>query len=198
MNSKYVRRLALWAMLASPGLLVGGLLRGPDPEAAGIAPNLCGMIYLSGVLATAVSLRLLGATGKGRGASLLLGLQTTVLLLAMGFDVIEYTAPQLQDTTVYFVTDMAYPLSHLLMIVVGIAILRARVLTGWRRFPAFMCGFALPAFIACAASAGREAGGPVFLTGVTGGFFLLGLAIFTLRRQGSALPAPHASLQPQH
>lgn len=193
-----VRWLAVWAMLASPGLLVAGFLRGDNAGSDGVLPNLCGFVYLSGALAAAVSLRLLNATGKGRGASLLLGVQTIGLVMAMGFDVIEFAAPQLKDTTLFFVTDMAYPASHLLMIVVGISILRARVLSGWRRIPAFLCGLALPAFIACAASVGREFGGPIFVIGVTSGFFLLGLAIFTFRRQEAGLPAPHASLQPQH
>jgi hypothetical protein len=103
------------------------------------------------------------------------------LFLAMGFDVLEYAAPQLRETWLFFITDMAYPFSHLLMIIVAVAIFRAGVWRGWRRIPAFLVGFALPTFIGLSIAFGRENAGFIFPLMVTTGFFTLGLAVFTTK-----------------
>jgi hypothetical protein len=76
---------------------------------------------------------------------------------------------------------MAYPFSHVLMIIVGIAVWRAGIWRGWRIVPAFLCGLALPLFFAGSALVGRENSGWIFIGGVTLGFFLLGYAVRTTR-----------------
>jgi hypothetical protein len=78
---------------------------------------------------------------------------------------------------------MAYPFSHVLMIAVGIAIVRAGVWRGWRRIPAFLIGFALPLFFAASAVFGRENTGWIFIGSVTLGFFALGLAVFNANQK---------------
>jgi hypothetical protein len=97
----------------------------------------------------------------------------------MGFDVLEYVAPQLRGSAIFFITDVAYPFSHVLMIIVGIAAWKTGVWRGWRLVPTFLCGLALPLFFAASAVFGRENSGWIFIGGVTLGFFLLGLAVKT-------------------
>ena len=142
--------------------------------------SLFGVLYLSGALASAVALRRMRVTGSGKGAAILFVVQSIGLVLAMGFDVLEYAVPHMRSTSIIFIiTDIAYPFSHVLMIIVGIAIWRGRVWSGWRLLPAFLVGFALPSFFTAMALIGQERGGWFFIGGVTIGWFLLGLSVFT-------------------
>src|SRR5215203_3391187 len=176
------RVLGTLGMILSPMMFLALFFYSPQPE----QPNphqfwasLGGVLYIIGALAAATAVRRLRATGSRRGAVVLYVVQMSGLFLAMGCDVIEYAAPQLRETWLFSVTDLAYPFSHLLMIIVGVAIVRAGVWRGWRRIPAFLVGFALPSFIGLSIAFGRENAMFIFPLMVTAGFFTLGLAVFT-------------------
>ena len=176
------RALGAAAMVLSPMLLIASFFRPADfnaPNENQVFASLGGVFYLLGAMAGATGARNLRVTGKSFGAAILYFVQIAGLFLAMWCDALEYAAPDLKETWIFFVTDMAYPFSHLLMLVVGIAIVRAGVWRGWRRIPAFAVGLALPSFIALSAAAGRENAGFIFPLFVTIGFFSFGLAIFT-------------------
>lgn len=184
-NDKFpalTRVLGAIGMILSPMLFLASFFFAPQLDQPAPHPFLAGLggvLYLSGAMATATAMRSLRATGNGKGASVLYFVQMTGLFLAMCFDVLENAAPHLRETTVFFITDMAYPFSHILMIIVGVAIIRARVWRGCRLMPAFLVGLALPSFIVLSFIFGRENGGFIFPLMVTTGFFLLGLAVFT-------------------
>jgi hypothetical protein len=179
------RALGAVGMILSPMLVCASFFFATEsaerPAAHAFFAGLGGVLYLLGAVASATALRRLRVTGSGKGALVLYLVQLTGLFLAMCFDVLENAAPQLRETTVYFITDLAYPFSHMLMNIVGIAIVRAGVWRGWRRVPAFLVGLALPSFIALSAAAGRENAGFIFPLMVTVGFFTLGLAVFTTK-----------------
>lgn len=73
--------------------------------------------------------------------------------------------------------DAAWPLSHLFMIVVGIAALRAKRLTSWRRIAPLLCGLALPLFMAATVATGEGGGRYLFPTFTLVAFALLGYAV---------------------
>lgn len=177
------RALGILGMLFAPCLYLGWFFHAPVPDAPKEHPlmaSLFGLLYLSGALASAVALRRTRVTGNGKGAAILFVVQAVGLVLAMGFDVLEYTVPHIRSTSVLFIiTDIAYPFSHVLMIIVGIAIWRAKIWSGWRLLPAFLVGFALPSFFTAMAFIGRDNGGWFFIGGVTVGWFLLGLSVLT-------------------
>ena len=179
------KALGIIGMLFAPCLYLGWFFHAPVPNAPKEHPlmaSLFGVLYLSGALASAVALRRMRVTGTGKGAAILFVVQAIALVLAMGFDVLEYAAPQMRGTSIIFIiTDIAYPFSHVLMIVVGVAIWRAKVWRGWRLLPAFLVGFALPSFFTAMAFIGHEKGGWFFIAGVTIGWFLLGLSVLTWR-----------------
>jgi hypothetical protein len=178
------RTLGLIGMFLSPMLFFASLFYGAmdQPSPYPLITSLGGILYLGGAMASAVALRRLRVTGSGKGAKVLFIVQIIGLLTAMCFDALEYAAPHLRDRSwLYFITDLAYPFSHVLMIVVGAAVARAKIWRGWRRIPAFLVGFALPSFIALSIAFGRENAGFVFPLMVTTGFFTLGLAIFTTK-----------------
>ena len=180
------RRLGIIGMICAPGLYFASYfysqnLDQPNPNQ--IFVSFLGVLYLCGALASAIAMRQMRVTGNGFGAKVLFAVQIVGLFFAMMFDVIEYAAPSLKQTWLFFVTDMAYPFSHVLMIVVGIAIVRAGVWSGWRRVPAFLIGFALPLFFAASAAFGRENTGLIFIGSVTFGFFALGLSVFNVNQK---------------
>lgn len=179
-----LRTLGVLGMILSPMLCFGFLFHAAEPDQPPAYPfwaSLGGFLYLLGATASAIAMRRLRVTGSGAGAKVLYGVQIIGLLLAMWFDILTYAAPQLRETTFFFITDMAYPFSHLLMNIVGIAVLRAGVWRGWRRAPAFLVGLALPSFLGLMALVGAANASFVFPLMVTTGFFLLGLAVFTTK-----------------
>lgn len=178
------RVLGAVGMVFSPMLFLASLYFSPSydqPSSNPLLAGLGGVLYLLGVMASATGMRRMRITGSGTGAKILYAVQMTGLTLAMCFDVLENAAPQLRDTSIYFITDMAYPFSHVLMIIVGIAVIKAGIWHSWRRIPALMIGLGLPLFFGLIPFIGRENAGFTFPLLVTSGFFLLGLAVFTTK-----------------
>jgi hypothetical protein len=176
------RLLGTVGMVCAPALYISSFFHSGnfnEPNPNQVFASLFGVLYLCGAMASAIAIRRLRVTGNGIGAAILFAVQIVGLFLAMCFDIIEYAAPHLKESTVFFITDMAYPFSHVLMIIVGIAVWRTGVGRGWRVVPPFLGGFALPSFFAASAIFGRENGSVVFPVLVTIGFFLLGLAVET-------------------
>jgi hypothetical protein len=185
-NSAYLsnQMLGVIGMLLSPLLVVAWFFAAPQFDQPSPNPSITslgGFLYLLGAMASATAMRNLRITGNGTGAKILYAVQMTGLFLAMWFDVFQYVAPQMRGTWLFFATDMAYPFSHVLMIAVAVAVLRAKVWRGWRRIPAFLVGLALPSFFALSIGFGRENGNFIFPLMVTTGFFMLGLAVFTTK-----------------
>lgn len=177
--------LGALGMICAPALYLASLFYLPDGQQSNpnqIYASFLGIIYLCGALASATAVRRLRLTGKGAGGAILYGVQVVGLLLAMTFDVLEYAAPQLRETAIFFITDMAYPFSHIMFLIAGIAIVRAHIWHGWRLIPAFLIGSALPSFIALSGLFGRENSGFVFPVFATCGFFLLGYAARTTKQ----------------
>ena len=167
-------------MMFAPGLYLASFFHAgnfDEPNPQQIFASVFGVIYLCGAMASATAMRGLRVTGNGAGAAILFAVQIAGLFTAMWCDILEYAAPHLKESTVFFITDMAYPFSHALMIIVGVAVVRAGVWRGWRKIPAFLVGLALPLFFGASAFFGRVNGSFIFPLFVTVGFFLLGYAV---------------------
>jgi|GEM_PF-1952916 hypothetical protein len=148
------RLLGTLGMIGSPMLLADGLCRSAgyirETQGAALAGAL-GVAYLIGILCSAVGLRRLRVTGRGPGAAALFAVQIAALLLAFAFSVAEalgYRPGSGPASALLFAADMGWPFSHVLMLLVGVAMGKAGVWRGWRRLPPFVCGAALPLFFA--------------------------------------------------
>ncbi len=125
------------------------------------------------------------ATGTGKWAHTVLLIQLVGLVLAFIFGFLEATRLLGRESIIFNVTDAAWPLSMLWMIVVGITVIRAKRLSGWRRFVPLLCPFWLPIAIV----------GDIAL-GATGGFIGVGYAAVLwallgyVVRSNSRQPAP--------
>jgi hypothetical protein len=160
------RVLGAVGMLASPAFFAQWLASGPfGPSAAAqhapsISGNLFDLAYLTGFAASAVGLRRLRATGRGRGAAALFVVQVAGLCLAATQDLQDLTKVRPLGDAFYAASDMAWPLSHLFMVAVFAAVWRARVWTGWRRWAPLACGLVLPLALAASAAAGARPWAP--------------------------------------
>jgi hypothetical protein len=143
------------------------------------------LVYLAGFAASVVGVRRLRATGRGRGAAALFAAQVLGLGLAASQEVQDLAGAKPLGNAFYLAADVAWPLSHVLMLAVFAAVWRARVWTGWRRWTPLACGLVVPAMMAAAAVGGRAAMGAVFCPGTAAAFFALGLAVLTAPPTGA-------------
>jgi hypothetical protein len=171
--------LGATGIFGAPAFLVQWLAFGaPAPDAPQDAvATLVHVVYLAGFASSALALRLLRATGGGRGAAVIAAAQGVGLLLAAAQVLQDAVRARPLGDGFYAATDVAWPLSHLFMLVVGVAVLRARVWTGWRRWTPLACGLALPAAFAAMAVGGRAAMIAAFATATAAAFLALGVAV---------------------
>jgi hypothetical protein len=136
------------------------------------------LLYLFGWMSSIVALLRLNATGTNIGGRLILGIQLVALTLAAAESVMIAVVPTPdQSTLFYHITDIAWPLSHAFMLVVGIAVLVARVLPGWQRVSPLLCGLVLPLSFMAAMLAGGLGLRVVFAVGTAVTFALLAWAV---------------------
>jgi hypothetical protein len=174
------RCLGMLCLIGAPMLLVQFILNpGGVSNTAGIA--FLGVLYMGGWLAGAVGMRRLRVTGNGNGSKIIFIIQALGLFLATMFSVLETSGYNHENGGLIFVmTDLAYPFSHLFMIVVGSFTLRAGVWNGFSKFAPLLVGVALPLTLALASLVGMQIGTLFF-----GGLTTIGLSIigYTIIKQ---------------
>lgn len=180
------RLLGALGMIGSVGLLLEGLLTGFQQQADSPLVGAVELLYIGGWMCSVAGLYRLNATGSRAAGKALLIIQLVGLALAAGFALFAFAPSASRDGLLYNLMDAAWPLSHLFMIVVGIAALRAKRLTGWRRIAPLLCGLALPLFMAATVAAGEGAGRYLFPIFTLVAFALLGYAVRSTEGAGAA------------
>ncbi|MBE7551889.1 MAG: hypothetical protein HS126_12540 [Anaerolineales bacterium] len=176
------RLLGTLGILGSSMLLVEGLYAGFQEHGTDQFIGLLEVIYMTAWMSSIAGLGLTKAAGKGWGGKTVLIIQLIGLMMAAAWSAIHLVVPNPDEEHIlYTIGDIAWPFSHMFMNIVGIAVLRAKVWTGWRRFTPFWCGLALPAAMLTAVIAGEVALGIVFGLWTTAAFALLGYAVRTSR-----------------
>ncbi len=136
--------LGLLGLIGAPALALGTHLMGiHHPLADTWFGKSWGLLYITGWMASMEGLRRMEATGSGRFGKTIIRVVLGTLLLANVYNVWEIIDPT-SKSPLYFMVDMCWPLSNLLMIPVGIAVLRAGRLRGWHRWVPLFVGFWLP------------------------------------------------------
>lgn len=147
------------------------------------AEGLLGLIYISGWMCTAAGMRWLGVTGTGTASTVAFVLQMFGLTLAAVFSLQEiFRFGILESGALLNVTDAAWPLSHLFMLVIGGLVLKAGIWKDWRRLAPFICGLALPSFFISMAIGVPAVGFVLFPVLTAIGFSMLGYAVRTSER----------------
>jgi len=171
-------------MLASPMMLVEGVRFGFAQSVMDVWTTVGSLVYVGGWMCSAVGLRLLRATGDGRLARLVFTIQMIGLVMAAFWAGQYLFGPPDADSRLSHVTDAAWPLSHLFMLVIGALVVTTGRLTEWRRVPPFLSGAALPVFfLLSAVGVRRPVAAASFGVLTTAGFFGLGFVLYTLSGQ---------------
>ena len=177
------RTLGTIAMICAPALLVEAIITGGEEKPLVI--GLASMVFMAGWICSNTVMRRTQAAGIGRWGRAVLLVQLVGLVLAFLFGIFEATGPIGDDNVVFVATDLAWPLSMLWMLVVGITVVVAKRMSGWWRFVPLLCGIWLPLGIPLQAVLGEQTGSIMF--GVSAVFWvLLGYAV----RGGSGRTAP--------
>ena len=168
-------------ILASPVLLIESAYRylsGLPDNTNTIFIGIVGSIYIAGWMCSAIGLRRARVTGSGSGSLAIFVVQMVGLALAGIWSLNEiFHFAVVRDGAAFRFVDAAWPLSHLFMLIVGVAVLRADVWRGWRLAAPFICGLALPLFFVFAAAGIKDIGVLVFTSMTAAGFALLGNAV---------------------
>lgn len=178
------RLLGTLGMLGSPFLLLSLAATGFQPDGINRLSSFLGLVFALGWFSNVLGLWTLGAAGRRLPGKIILGLELVGVTLAFLCQVYEIVAPG-ADGPLYRITDVAWPLSMLTLIVVGIAVLVARVLRGWARFVPLACGLWLPLSIAMSMTVGVTAGQIIGGIHVALGWLLLGYVV----RNGAGVTA---------
>lgn len=153
-SSTFLRSLGLAGMVCAPGMLVDAIVRyaaGDAGEGVITSSSIVGLFYLFGWAVSMIGFRRLRLTGDGVASRIVFWLQMVGLVLAAGQQMMELTkAPSLLHSRFFGICDMAWPLSHLLMVVVGGMVLATGRVHSFARFASLGCGLALPATAALA------------------------------------------------
>lgn len=171
------RILGLVGMLTSPFFLVYVLTSDPQ-ESYTLLGALFGLVFQLGCLSSVSGLFAVRATGNGIGGRTVLVVQMILHTLAALFQILEYRQIGV-DNILFTITDIAWPLGFLFMLVTGGAVIRARRWLGWRRFLPILCAVPLPVAMFSRPLGGEQLVGMIFGIGLFAIYGLLGLAVFT-------------------
>lgn len=147
------------AIICAPALLIEELLlRGQEnAPITGIAS----MLFMAGWICSNIGMWRMRATGTGKWGRAVLLVQLVGLVLAFMFGLFEATGLLDRESIVFNVTDAAWPLSMLWMIVVGVTVIVTKRLSGWQRFVPLLCPLWLPIAITLSIALGDTVGGIV-------------------------------------
>jgi hypothetical protein len=182
------RVLGTIAMICAPAML--GFLLGGGENA--LITGIASMVFMAGWICSNIGMQRMRATGTGAWGRAVLVIQLVGLVLAFVFGFIEATALLDENSIVFVVTDLAWPLSMLWMLVVGITVIVAKRLSGWQRFVPVLCPFWLP--LAALGSAIGDEVGVVGLVYSAVLWFLLGYVVLRSDSRQAA-PTPESAIQ---
>ncbi len=170
------RILGTIGMIGSPFLFLSFAVNGFEQGDSNRLGAALGLVFALGWLSNVFGLWSLRAAGPRRAARVLLGIQLVTVPLAVLFQVYEFFSPG-SDSILYTVTDIAWPLSMLLLLITGIVMIRARVFEGWLRFTALIAALWLPVSALTIGLVGADAGLVIGSLHTMIGWFLVGYAV---------------------
>jgi hypothetical protein len=173
------RFLGILGILGAPMLFAEMVIRAFLNEPEKLDERLVGFLgvfYIGGWIATTIGMRKLKVTGEGTASRIVFIIQMVGLILAFLFSVQELFGETYATGGVFWqITDIAYPFSHVFMIVVGLLVWRARIWKGSAQIAPVFVGLMLPMFAAFALTGTNQIG-----AAVSTGFAAIGFLIIAL------------------
>jgi hypothetical protein len=148
------RTLGTIAMICAPAMLVEALI--PNGNDIPFVVGTASMAFMAGSFCSQIGLWRAAATGHNWWGRTVLAIQLVLVALAFAFGFIEATGLLGEENIVFIATDIAWPLSMLWMLAVGISAAVVGRLPGWQRFVPLLCGLAFPLSIILGIVAGLD------------------------------------------
>lgn len=144
MTLKNIRILGFAGIAGAPWMLIDFMetalfTRFKDTTESGIF----NLLFVTGWMCSVYALYKLKAAGNTRWGSLILRLQLFFLALTNCWSIYEIVLPQ-DKTWLYGTLSYFWTVGGYFMIVTGFAVLLARKLPGWKRYPPLLAGLWLP------------------------------------------------------
>jgi hypothetical protein len=141
MNNKVLGALAL---AGAPFLFIGFFLEFTNKQLENSwFTGFWGFIYITAWMCSIVALQKVKATGDGWFGRSIFWIILISLTVANVSNIYQWAVPE-NKPSFFFYIDLFWPLSNLLMMVVGITVLVAKKLNGWKRFIPLVVGLWLP------------------------------------------------------
>jgi hypothetical protein len=141
-----LRLLGIITMLGAPAMTIEAARHGfqmvPN-EQTDVIGALLYALFSIGWLAGMIGLWQLRATGKSRLGRIILAAPLVTIPLAILQSLVDILKVNTSNPF-YMVTDLAWPFSMLLTFIVGVAVVVARGLPGWKRFIPLYTGIGVP------------------------------------------------------
>lgn len=182
------RILGVIAMIGAPALLIEELLRQGQENA--LITGIASMVFMAGWICSNAGMRHMHAAGTDKWGRAVLQIQLVGLVLAFMFGFFEATGLLGRESIIFNITDAAWPLSMLWMLVVGITVIRAKRLSGWQRFVPLLSPFWLLVAIVGSMAFGDTAGGFLGFGYAAILWMLLGYIVFDGRERVGAASEP--------
>jgi hypothetical protein len=171
------RILGIIGMIGSPFLFLSFAVNGFRNGDSNQLGAVLGLVFTLGWFSNVLGLRVLGAAGHRLPAKILLGIEIFGVTLAAFFQVYEFVAPG-STSLLYTITDIAWPLSMLTLLIISIVTIFARTFEGWLRFAPLIAALWLPLAFIEMPLLGETVGGAVGGLHNAIGWFLIGYAVF--------------------
>ena len=138
------RLLGVIALAGAPAMLIGLMVEKQLPALAySWWTGAWGIVYITAWMGSIIALLRLEATGKSAFGKALLWLILSTLTIANISSV--YQLQLGKNTPLYFLLlDMFWPISNIIMLLVGISVLVNKGLPGWKRYVPLAVGLWLP------------------------------------------------------
>lgn len=153
---KNTKILGTATLVGAPFLLVGPQMGHVyKPLAEPWFYGIWAVIYVTAWMCSIEGLRRMEATGKSRFGKGILWAITGTLMLANLSNLYASIVPGYKSTLFIFL-DAFWPISNLIMLVVGITVVAAKGLPGWRRYVTLVVGLWFPLTVLVMTGAGRN------------------------------------------
>lgn len=135
------------ALTGAPFLFIGYFVESNWPRYEDSSfTGVWGLIYITGWMCTMLAFQRAGVTGNSRFGKSILWIILATLSLANLSNIVQLFVPANKPAWFFYI-DLFWPLSNLLMLPVGIAVIKARQVSGWKRYWPFITGLWFPVSI---------------------------------------------------
>jgi hypothetical protein len=135
--------LGVLGLIGAPFLLLDSINGGFTVNHSSSLSGFLNFVYITGWMCSMLALKRMGAMGEKKFGKTIFVVQMCLLTLANCWNIYEWAQPY-AGTRLYFFLDAFWPLSNACMLITGITIAVAGVLSGWHRYVPLVVGCWLP------------------------------------------------------